>query len=185
MLKRSVKCLCLILGVMLLLLSTASCKAIEKCFYPLEYEEYIYKYGDMYDIPYDLLAAVIKAESGFDPAAVSGAGAVGLMQLLPATAEEIALRLEIEYDEDMLWNPETNISYGSYYLAYLYENLGSNWKTACAAYNAGIGRVKGWLEDAAYSDDGKNLKYIPFEETRNYLERIEKNRNKYTKLYFS
>ncbi len=185
MLKISVKRLLLLLCVITLLLSTVSCKAIEKCFYPLEYEEYIYKYGDMYDIPYDLLAAVIKAESSFDPDAVSGAGAVGLMQLLPATAEEMAVRLDIEYDADMLWEPETNISYGSYYLAYLYENLGNNWNTACAAYNAGIGRVKGWLEDERYSDDGKNLKYIPFEETRNYLERIEKNRNKYTKLYFS
>ncbi len=185
MLKSNIKRLLLLLFAVVIMLGTASCNAIEKCFYPLEYEEYIYKYGEMYGIPYDLLAAVIKAESGFEADAVSDAGAVGLMQLLPATAEELAPKLNIEYDEDMLTDPETNIAYGSYYLAYLYKNLGNNWQTACAAYNAGIGRVKGWLEDGRYSDDGNNLKYIPFEETRNYLERIEKNRNKYTKLYFS
>lgn len=185
MLKSRIKLLCVLFSVVIALMNITACKAIEKCLYPLEYEEYIYKYCDLYDIPYDLLAAVIKAESDFEHDAVSRVGAVGLMQVLPATAEEMAKRMGLEYDVDTLTDPETNISYGSYYLAYLYKNLGNNWKTACAAYNAGIGRVKSWLDSKEYSEDGKTLKSIPFEETKNYVKEIEKNREKYTKLYFS
>ena len=151
----------------------------------MKYEEYIYEYGDLYGIPYDLLAAVIKTESDFNPEAVSGAGAVGLMQLLPSTAETIAESLKVEYNADMLTDPKTNIAYGCYYLSYLYRNLGYNWATACAAYNAGIGRVKSWLKNEEYSDDGKTLKNIPFDETNRYIKEIERTREKYNRLYFS
>ena len=185
MLKNSYKFLCLLLAVTAVLVYSTSCTAIEKCFYPLEYEDYIKKYGDEYGVSYELVAAVIKAESDFDPDVKSSAGAVGLMQLLPATAEEIAPKIGIEYKEDMLTDPETNIALGCYYLAYLHKNLYENWDTACAAYNAGIGRVKGWLNDSRYSNDGKTLKYIPFEETRNYVEEIQENKEKYKELYFS
>ena len=146
---------------LLILVSAASCGFIEKTIYPLNHEELIKTYGDKYDIPYELLAAVIYTESGFDEKAVSRVGAIGLMQLMPSTAEEIAGRLGVEYDESALTDPETNIAYGSFYLGYLYRNLGENWDTACAAYNAGIGKVKGWLNNEEYSDDGLALKAYP------------------------
>ncbi len=185
MLNNCFKRFALLLALLFAFVSCVSCTAIEKCFYPLEHEEFIREYGDLHEIPYSLLAAVIYAESKFDPDAVSTAGAVGLMQVLPQTAKELAGRMGIEYDEKKLYDPETNIAYGSYYLKYLYNNLGKNWKTALAAYNAGIGRVKSWLEDPAYSDDGVTLKSIPFKETRDYVEKIEKSKSKYKKLYFS
>lgn len=163
----------------------ASCSAIDKMIYPIEYEELIREYGDLNGIPYEILAAVIKTESGFDPYARSSAGAVGLMQLLPSTAEEMASRMGAVYDAAALTNPETNVAYGSYYLKYLYVNLGENWDTACAAYNAGIGKVSRWLEDERYSDDGVSLKEIPITETEKYVERINKYSQKYKKLYFS
>lgn len=153
--------------------------------YPLDYKETIVKYCDEYSVPYDLLCAIIRTESSFDTHAVSSAGAIGLMQLMPTTAQEIADRLGETFDEDKLYEPETNIKYGCFYIRYLYRNLGENWATACAAYNAGIGRVANWLKDTAYSDDGVSLKDIPIEETKNYVERINKFKIKYKELYFN
>lgn len=182
MLKLTVKCLCLLLVLTFVL---CSCTAIKKTMYPLRYRELILKYSEQYDIPKDLLSALINAESGFDPEAESSAGAVGLMQLLPSTAEEMAGRMDVEYNEEMLTDPETNISYGAYYLSYLYKYVASDWETVCAAYNAGFGRVNGWLADERYSDDGISLKAIPFEETRNYVKKIKESRAEYLELYFS
>ncbi|MBQ4648131.1 MAG: lytic transglycosylase domain-containing protein [Clostridia bacterium] len=182
MLKLTVKCFCLLLALTFVL---CSCTAIQKTMYPLRYRELILKYSEQYDIPKDLLSALINAESGFDPEAKSSAGAVGLMQLLPTTAEEMAGRMGIEYKEETLTDPETNISYGAYYLSYLNKYVSSDWETVCAAYNAGFGRVSGWLADERYSDDGVSLKTIPFEETKNYVNKIKKSRAKYLELYFS
>lgn len=163
----------------------SACTYIQKRVYPLEYSDLIDKYSEENNIPPELLAAVIYTESKFDPDAVSAAGAVGLMQIMPSTAEEIALKMSIVYDGDTLSDPQINIMYGAYYLAYLYRNLGRNWDTACAAYNAGIGRVKSWLADAEYSDDGSTLKNIPISETADYVERINNYKSKYKKLYYS
>lgn len=151
----------------------------------MDYKDTIVKYCDEYSVPYDLLCAIIRTESSFDVQAVSSAGAIGLMQLMPSTAREIADRIGETYDENKLFEPETNIKYGCFYIRYLYKNLGENWDTACAAYNAGIGRVASWLKDSAYSDDGISLKHIPIEETKNYVERINKFKIKYKELYFS
>lgn len=168
-----------------LLLSFSSCGLFDKTFYPIDYKDIIIQYGDKYGIPYERLAAIIKTESNFNANAVSNAGAVGLMQLMPTTAEEVAGRLGEEYNGDMLTDPTTNIYYGSFYLKYLYNYLGENWDTACAAYNAGIGNVSKWLKDTNYSDDGVTLKEIPIEETANYVKRINKYMPKYKKLYFT
>lgn len=165
--------------------ATSSCAVVNETMYPIGYEEYIVKYCDIYGVPYELLCAVIRTESSFDANAKSSAGAMGLMQLLPSTAEEIALRLKEEYNPDMLLDPETSIRYGCFYLSYLNRYLGGDWGTACAAYNAGIGRVKSWLEDDEYSDDGITLKKIPIKETENYVKRINEFKVKYKELYFT
>lgn len=151
----------------------------------MDYKDIIVKYCDEYSVPCDLLCAIIRTESSFDVQAVSSAGAIGLMQLMPSTAREIADRMGETFVEDKLYEPETNIKYGCFYIRYLYRNLGENWETACAAYNAGIGRVSSWLKDTAYSDDGVSLKNIPIEETKNYVERINKFKIKYKELYFN
>lgn len=168
-----------------LLLSLCSCGLVDKTLYPIKHTELIKEYGDKYGIPYELLAAVIKTESNFNETAKSSAGAIGLMQLMPSTAEEIAWRLGEDYTTVDITLAETNIAYGSFYLSYLYRNLGEEWETALAAYNAGIGKVKGWLKDAAYSDDGVTLKSIPIAETDNYIKRINKYKGKYKELYFN
>lgn len=185
MLTGLVKRLLLILTLLSVLVASASCTAIEKKLYPLEYREIIEKYAEMHGIPAEMLAALIKTESGFDAEARSRVGAVGLMQLMPSTAAEVARRMGTAYDESALTDPETNVAYGTYYLAYLYKNLGCDWGNACAAYNAGIGRVMGWLKDKEYSADGKTLSYIPIEETRNYVNKINTYKEKYKELYFN
>lgn len=153
--------------------------------YPLDYRDFIVKYCDEYSVPYDLLCAIIRTESSFDANALSSAGAIGLMQLLPSTAREIADRMGESFEKVKLYDPETNIKYGCFYIRYLYRNLGENWDTACAAYNAGIGRVLNWLSDPSYSKDGISLFNIPIQETKNYVEKVNKYQIKYKELYFN
>lgn len=146
--------------------------------YPLRYKDEILRYAEIYAVPADLVCAVINAESGYEPDAVSRAGAVGLMQLLPSTAAEIGQKLKI--DDYSLLDPETNILFGVYYLSYLF-GVFQNWETAVAAYNAGIGTVSLWLSDEAFSADGLTLTHIPIGETAAYVRRVAKGREKYMK----
>lgn len=150
---------------------------------PEEYEDIIENYSEKYDVPEHIIYAVIKAESGFDHSARSGAGAIGLMQLMPSTFEELTDTHLKEYlDTSTLYDPETNIRYGTYYLSYLYEIYG-DWTLVFAAYNAGMGNVNSWLDNKNYSTDGKQLKKIPVRETRKYVSRVESNLEKYNELY--
>ena len=125
-----------------------------------------------------LLLSVMRQESAFDPAAVSSAGARGLMQLIPATAKAVAKRNGIAYKPALLIDdPDYNIRLGSAYLASLLSDYGGSYVLALAAYNAGPTRVNEWL--AAHGDprDSKVdaidwVERIPFSETRNYVQRI-------------
>ena len=175
----------LVLLLLVLLGCIASCKLVEKNLYPINYKDFILKYSSEYEIEPELLAAVIRTESNFDANARSSAGAVGLMQLLPSTCEEMCGRMDIEYSEELMTDPESSIKIGAFYLRYLYNNTGRNWDTACAAYNAGIGNVKKWQKDPNYSTDGVILTQIPIAETRNYVSKINKYKVKYKELYFS
>ena len=83
----------------------------------------------------------------------------------------------------MIYDPETNVRYGTFYLSLLYKRY-ENWETALAAYNAGPGEVDSWLEDEKYSSDGVSLKNIPYKETRLYVKKIIKASEKYLKLYY-
>lgn len=156
---------------------------IEKIFYQREFEEYVTKYSKEFDVPEALIYAVIRTESSFDPNARSSVGAIGLMQLMPDTLDWLSRLLDEEQPTGEINDPETNIKYGTYYLRHLYNRFG-NWETAIAAYNAGHGRVTTWLKNQEYSDDGITLKVIPFEETKNYVNKITGNYNTYKKLYY-
>ncbi|MBO5111136.1 MAG: lytic transglycosylase domain-containing protein [Clostridia bacterium] len=143
--------------------------------YPLCYEREVTRWAEAYGVPEPIVYAVIRVESRFDPAAVSPAGAKGLMQLTDITFEWI--RSRIGQDGDHVFAPDTNIQYGVYYLSYLYGRFG-DWPTAFAAYNAGPNRVAGWIEEYGSSE------VIPYPETREYLVRVEAAIQKYEKLYF-
>ena len=117
-----------------------------------------------------LVYAVMKAESNFEESAVSSAGAVGILQLRPSTAQFIAERSGIPFLPERLFDGEYNTRLGCAYLAYLLERFEE--ETALAAYNAGEGTVQGWLSDPHCSEDGRTLFQIPYAETRRYLKKI-------------
>lgn len=125
-----------------------------------------------------LAFSVIKAESGFSEKAVSEAGAVGLMQIMPATAQFVCERNGIIFDEQKLTDGNYNAMLGCLYLNYLLTRF-SDAGTAVAAYNAGEGTVSQWLRNAEYSGDGIRLDNIPYEETRSYVKKVLK----YQKIY--
>ena len=122
-----------------------------------------------FDIPAAMILAVIHTESDFRPDAVSDAGAKGLMQLMPDTFSWLCDRLNEAHPPNKIFDPATNIRYGTYYLSYLYEKFGS-WRVALAAYNAGEGRVGEWLADPTLTLDG-TLRHIPYPETAAYVKR--------------
>lgn len=159
-------------------------KKVEYHIYPQEYKKSVEDNAVTYNIPENILYAVIKCESNFNSAAVSNAGAIGLMQLMPDTFVWLTNDMTGEgLDEGMIYDPETNIRYGTFYLSLLYKRY-ENWETALAAYNAGPGEVDSWLEDEKYSSDGVSLKNIPYKETRLYVKKIIKASEKYLKLYY-
>lgn len=155
----------------------------EQLAYPKKYSDYVELYAEQYDVPPHVLYAVIKTESGFDSAAVSNKGAVGLMQFMPDTFDWITNEMLFEHLEDgMRYDPETSVRYGAYLLSHLYKRYG-DWSVAFAAYNAGIGTVDGWLEDPECADGEGGLKSIPYKETRNYVKKVTKAVATYDRLY--
>ena len=152
-----------------------------KIMYPVKYRAEIGRYAGEYGFEPYLILAVIKTESGFDTNAKSGAGAVGLMQLMPATARFIADKAEIfegDIGEADLYDPDVNIRLGCAYLRYLMCRFG-NLRLCLCAYNAGEGNVAAWLIDPRYSTDGKSLYKIPFKETEKYYKRVERGQRIY------
>lgn len=135
---------------------------------------------EKYDLDENLILAMIKSESKFDKNAVSKAGAIGLMQILPSTASWIAEKLEKDdFIQNQLFNEKTNIEFGCYYISYLLDLFGNNEKLSICAYNAGPNVVNNWLKDESYSKDGQNLDYIPYKETSNYYNKVSVFKNIY------
>ena len=120
-----------------------------------------------------LVYSLMKAESGFRECVVSSAGAVGIMQLKPSTAEFICGKEGLAFEPSRLKEGKYNVTVGCLYLKYLLERFEVR-ETALAAYNAGEGTVGKWLGDSACSDDGKTLKRIPYPETASYVKKIRK-----------
>jgi soluble lytic murein transglycosylase len=125
-----------------------------------------------------LALAVTRQESGFNAAAVSSSGALGLMQLLPGTARDVATRLSLPFVQDKLTrDPQYNVTLGSQYLAEMLQRFGGSYEIALAAYNAGPNRVARWLDTMGDPRSGKIdmvdwIEMIPLRETRNYVQRI-------------
>ena len=157
--------------IFLLVISAFGICAVARLF-PLEYKEIIVYYSEEYDVSPTLVAAIIKAESNWQTDAVSSAGAKGLMQLSDTTFEWIA------NEDDDIFDPKTNIKYGTFYFSKLYATYGDK-DTALAAYNAGSGNVDKWLIDSRYSKDGKSIDSTPYGETNRYMRKI----NFYEKIY--
>lgn len=150
-------------------------------FYPLRYEEAIAAASERYNVDPFLICAVIETESQWDALAESGQGAVGLMQVLPSTAEDVALRGLVnadEYDPADLVDPETNIMYGTAYLSFLIDYFDGSTDFAVAAYNAGPGNAEMWIESS-----GALHNAITFPETQAYLIKVRNAHARYQELY--
>lgn len=160
------------------LLLNALVIGFEKIDCPHPYGKTVKKYSEKFDVPQNLVYAVIRVESNFDSDALSSSGAVGLMQIMPIAYKDYCLDTGEDYDVSLLSDPETNIRVGVYLLSRLYHTYG-NWDTALAAYNAGWVNVNSWLKDERYSRGDGILFDIPYEQTKAYVEKV----NHYFELY--
>ena len=172
--------------LLILILSGLGIKYIlEPFFYPLYYSQEVKKAAEEFGIDPYLIFSVIKEESGFEADAHSSAGAEGLMQLMPGTADWIIAEMGLETSrEDAVWNPELNIRMGTWYLDWLINTYyGGNIMAALAAYNAGIQNVDGWLKEGTWDGSLDKFADIPYTETKEYIADVCKNYQKYQKLY--
>lgn len=163
-------------------------EAAERAQHPLYYAPFILSYAQSQSLDPALVAAVILCESSYNPQAESRVGARGLMQLMEDTAGWVAHRLgedDASYSFDKLYDPETNIRYGTWYLGYLSRRFDGDATKIVCAYHAGQGNVDSWLQNPRYSHDGVTLDVIPTQDTATYAARVLRARDVYSKYYFS
>ncbi len=176
-----------LVAVFLILAILAGIFAVRSRF-RLKYPELIRKYSAEYGLDPTYVAGVIYTESKFRERAVSRVGARGLMQIMPKTGAEIAQalgeRLDPEDPEDLerLFDPETSIRYGCYYLRQQLDRFDQNAAVTLAAYNAGPEKAAKWLKEYGLDDDGR-IRYIPYPETSNYVTRVFGAQKIYAFLY--
>lgn len=180
-----------VLGVVLLLavigtfLFAAFREKIERWEYPIQYEEYVTYYADKYSLDPLMLYAFIRTESNFDPMAESDAGARGLMQITEVTFDWIKSKIaptEPLTFED-LFDPETNIRFGTYFVSYCLLRYEDDLATAAAAYHSGWGTVDELLAQPEYSADGQTLDHYPYPQMRLYVRKITSSYQRYQEIY--
>jgi soluble lytic murein transglycosylase len=150
---------------------------------PLRHDDIIRQQAADKDIDPALIAAVIYEESRFRDQ-TSHAGARGLMQLTPDTADFIARHSGgVRFEHDDLASPQINIAYGAWFLRYLIDHYDGNEALAVAAYNAGLTNVDGWVARAGGADGFETARHIPYPETRAYVENVMDRRGEYRDHY--
>lgn len=137
-------------------------------FAPVKFSNFVVGASNEFNVDKNLIYSVISVESGFRPSVVSPHGAVGLMQIMPQTAEWIAL--ELGEDDYNLRDPKTNIYFGTFYLSHLIKKY-SNTATALACYNAGEGTARAWFTETEMGYM-VNEKAISYPETANYIKKV-------------
>lgn len=182
------KFLAICAGVLVIYFSMSACCVQKKFLYPFPYRQEVESNSARWNVDKFLAIAVMKVESNFSEAAHSQSGAVGLMQIMPETAAWIAYQLgesddEIAADIKNLREPATNIRYGTWYLAELEDEFHGNDVLALAAYNAGRGNVREWMEKNHWNENFSDVDKIPYAETRDYVKRVLHCREKYCELY--
>lgn len=174
----SLSFLILVLVLIIILVSIP----LKKSLYPVEYKNVVETMSREYSLDKYLIYAIIKTESNFKKDALSHKGAKGLMQVTDDTASWCIEKFNLSVSDD-IYDERSNITIGCAYLSYLMEHFSGEISSAVAAYNAGQGNVSKWLSDKRYSDDGKTLKKIPYEETREYVKKVLKRRDIYIEMY--
>lgn len=162
-------------------------EAAERAQHPLYFESTIRENAALQGLDPALVSAVILCESSYDTKAESRLGARGLMQLMEDTAAWVAHKLgedDENYSFDLLYDGETNIRFGCWYLGYLSRRFGGDPLKIVCAYHAGQGNVDSWLSNPDYSHDGKTLDVVPTSDTAAYSDRVLRARDVYVKYYF-
>lgn len=173
-----------LLSLLLIVVVMVSSNWFWRLLYPIHHEALIREAATVNGLDPLLIAALIRVESKFQAENVSRVGAVGLMQLMPDTAEWVGQQSGLPYSGvQELAVPETNIRLGAWYLANLYQQFDGNETAVIAAYNAGPGRVKGWIRDGKWDGQFATADRIPVGETRHYVQRVFYNYEKYKDIY--
>jgi soluble lytic murein transglycosylase-like protein len=154
-----------------------------RLYYPLDYQEPIRTWAAMNRLPPYLVYGIIRQESAFDPAAQSWAGARGLMQLMPATARELALKNGLSYSHDMLSDPSFNVRLGTTYFRQVFSMFGENLELSLAGYNGGPYRIKRLWNESGGSEVDRFLEGLGLEEPKTYVKRILVLSDSYRQLY--
>lgn len=148
----------------------------------ISYQDQIYEYSEKYNVDPLITASIIKVESDFDNNAQSHQGAHGLMQLLEDTAKHSADVVGIDYYPEKLNDVDYNLDLGVGYFDYLYRYY-NNRDLALAAYNGGVGNVDSWIKEGTLDKDNPDPLNIPFEETRQYVTKVNANYEVMKKFY--
>lgn len=149
--------------------------------YPFPYQDTIMAWAQERSLNPILVTALIRQESRFEPRIKSVAGATGLMQVMPSTADWIAQQVgDTNYN---MSEPEDNVEFGTWYLDYTHREYDENSLFAVASYNAGPGNVANWIDRFGFSDPDLFVEQIPFPETKNYVEAVFENYWNYLRLY--
>jgi soluble lytic murein transglycosylase len=157
--------------------------AVREVTLPLRHDDIIRQQAADKGVDADLIAAVIYEESRFRDQ-TSHAGARGLMQVTPDTADFIARRSGgVLFEQSDLGTPQVNIAYGTWYLRYLLDRYDGNDTLAVAAYNAGQTNVDRWVREAGGARQFDSAEHIPFPETRAYVANVEERRGDYREHY--
>lgn len=170
----------IILYIATVVLAISFCNVVIK--YPQKYQTQVEYVCKNFDIPEHTFYALINTESGFNPNAKSPAGAIGLTQILPSTAQYICIKNNMDFSSFDLYNPNDNLYLGAIYLKYLIDKF-DNIYTSLASYNAGETVVRNWLKDTRYSKDELTLYNIPYKETNNYIKKIKNSEKIYKRFY--
>lgn len=170
--------------ILALLLVTLNIRWFWHFFYPIDNKAYIFKYAQEYNVDPYLIASIIKTESKFNPKAESAQGARGLMQIMPETGKWAARQMKVsDFNLAKLYEPETNIRIGTWYIANLKHEFGEDMILALASYNGGRSNVKQWLEQDKWTGEHATIDQIPYPETRKYVHRVIEDYKKYRWIY--
>ena len=176
---------------------------LHRMIYPIAFRDDVYSNSEKNDLDPLLVLAIMREESGYEPSAISWAGAHGLIQVMPSTARDIARSLKIKpFKSEMLLQPEINIKMGTWYLAGQIKRLGKHTSEilakekvsesersyiakmlAAGAYNAGESRIRRWVKKYGLKDIDEFVESIPIPETKRYIKKVFNSYEMYSSLY--
>jgi soluble lytic murein transglycosylase len=151
--------------------------------YPLAYRSWVDKYQSLGANPPYYLYAIMRKESGFNPHDVSYADAIGLMQMIPPTTMRVVAALGLRYTDDLLYDPETNVKVGAWYVGHLVEKFGGQIPLAAGSYNGGPRPMMKWLDKYGDRPIDEFVELVSFTQTREYMKKVTGIYARYLYLY--